>query len=269
MEKLNKDIITEAYSKQEIVEQLTQLGLASDMTVEVHSKFSSAGFIIGGPAVFNDALLQVVGENGNIVMPCQDYYNTEPLFWENPPVSMNLTDKIRENTPGYDIYTSGHRLMGVLVDDIRSRKNAYHSYHPNCGFVSIGKDSKYLMSNQPLSFPLGMKSPIGKMYQMDNSYTLLIGVDYDNCTSWHLAEHMSMVRGIILQGGCIKKAGKDIWKKYLDYDLNSDEFIEIGRQYEKSAQVKIAKVANSVCRFFKMKEAIDFAYEYLKKKYER
>ena len=114
-----------------------------------------------------------------------------------------------------------------------------------------------------------MKSPIGKMYQMDNSYTLLIGVDYDNCTSWHLAEHMSMVRGIILQGGCIKKAGKDIWKKYLDYDLNSDEFIEIGRQYEKSAQVKIAKVANSVCRFFKMKEAIDFVYEYLKKKYER
>ncbi|MGN1399099.1 MAG: aminoglycoside N(3)-acetyltransferase [Erysipelotrichaceae bacterium] len=269
MEKSNKGIVEEAFSKAEIIEQLNQLGLQSDMTVEVHSSFAKVGYVIGGPAAFNDALLQIVGEKGNIVMPCQDYYNTEPLFWQNPPVKMNLADKIRENMPGYDIYTSGHRLMGVLVDDIRSRKTAYHSYHPNCAFVAIGKDSKYLMSNQPLSFPLGMKSPLGKLYQLDNSYTLLIGCDYDNCTSWHLAEHLSMVRGIILQGGCIKKGGKNIWKKYLDYEVNSDEFIEIGRQYEKTAQVRIGKVGNAVCKFFKTREAIDFACGYLLKKYER
>lgn len=262
MEKL----INVAYSKDEIVNQLKQMGLKENMTVEVHSAFSKTDFVIGGPRVFNDALLETVGENGNIVMAAQDYNNSEPLLWENPPMDMALADKYRENMVGYDIYQSGLHLMGILVDDLRSRKNAYLSYHPNCGFVCVGKDSKYLMSNQPLSFPFSMQSPLGKMYKLDNSYTLLVGVDYNNCTSWHLAEYISQVRPIVLQGGCIKKGGKNVWKKYLDYQIDSEIFLEIGNAYQKTGSVKVGKVAGAVCKFFKMSDAIDFATDYLTRK---
>lgn len=258
-----KYIITE----DEAVDQLRHLGLREGMTLEVHSSFSKIGTVVGGPTALNNALIRCVGEYGNIVMANQDAYNTEPLFWENPPIDFRLVKKVRENAIGYDIRSSGLHQMGIVVDELRNRKGTYRSYHPNCAFIANGKDAKELMSNQSLSFPLGLNSPLGKMYQMDNVYTLLIGCDYNSCTSWHLAEYLSECRGIILQGGCIKKEGQNCWKKYLDYDIDTQDFKEIGTLLEKNKSVRIGKLQDATCKLFKMKESVDFAVDFLRRKY--
>lgn len=260
--------IKQVISEEELVAQLKHLGIREGMTLEVHTAFSSLGTVIGGPTAFNNALIRVISSEGNIVMACQDCYNSEPLYWENPPIDFKLMQKVRDNTPGYDIHSSGLHQMGIVVDEFRTRKGVYHSYHPNCGFVAYGKDSKTLMSFQPLSFPLGDKSPLAKLYEIDNSYTLLVGCDYDKCTSWHLAEYLSNCRGIILNGGSVKKDGKSIWKKYLDIELDSQDFLEIGMALERNKSVKIGRLQSASCKLFKLKEAIDFATEYLRSKYE-
>ena len=229
----NDDIINVALSEKEVLRQLQHLGVVEDMCLEVHVSFSSVGTVIGGPTVFVDALLKAVGENGTIVMASQDRNNTEPLFWEDPPAAIRLMDKIRKHTPGYDIYTSGQHLMGIVADNLRVRKSTYHSYHPNSGFIANGKDAKYLLADQPLSFPLSMDSPLGKMYEKENSYILLVGVGYNSATGLHLGEYLSGCRNIILQGGAIKRKGESIWKKYLDIELDSTDFIEIGKEMEK------------------------------------
>lgn len=260
----NNDIITVALNEKEVITQLQHLGVVEDMCLEVHVSFNSVGTVIGGPTTFVDALLKTVGENGTIVMASQDHNNSEPLFWENPPAEIRLMNKIRDNTPGYDIYTSGHHLMGIVVDNLRVRKSTYHSYHPSCGFIANGKDAKYLMANQPLSFPLSMDSPLGKMYEKENSYILLIGVNYNRATGLHLGEYLSDCRNIILQGGAVKKSGETIWKKYLDIELDSSEFIEIGREMEKRKMVRVGKVGNAVCRLFRFADAVNFVRDYLK-----
>ncbi|HPW53730.1 MAG TPA: AAC(3) family N-acetyltransferase [Erysipelotrichaceae bacterium] len=262
----NEEIITMALSEKEVINQLQHLGVVEDMCVEVHVSFNSVGTVIGGPTAFVDALLKTVGSNGTIVMASQDYNNSEPLFWENPPAEIRLMSKIRENTPGYDIYTSGQHLMGIVTDNLRARKSTYHSYHPNSGFIANGKDAKYLMANQPLNFPLSMRSPLGKMYEKEDSYILLIGVGYDKATGLHLGEHLSECRNIILQGGAVKKGGETIWKKYLDIELDSTDFIEIGREMERRKMVRVGKVGNAICRLFRFAEAVDFTRDYLKER---
>lgn len=263
----NDEIISVALSEKELIRQLQHLGVEKDMCLEVHVSFNNVGSVIGGPTTFVDALLKTVGENGTIVMASQDCYNSEPLYWENPTVEIRLMDKIRENTPGYDIYSSGQHLMGIVVDNLRARKSTYHSYHPNSGFIASGKDAKYLMANQPLSFPLDLNSPLGKLYEKKDSCILLVGVGYDKATGLHLAEHLSKVRNIILQGGAIKKSGETIWKKYLDIELDSSEFIEIGKEMEKNKMVRVGKVGNAICRLFNFSEAVDFTCDYLRKRY--
>lgn len=268
MENCRSEMIQQAISEDELVGQLKHLGIKQGMTLEVHTAFSKLGTVLGGPTALNNAIIKAVGQEGNIVMPCQDCFNTEPLFWENPPIDFKLMQKVRDNTPGYDIHSSGLHQMGVVVDEFRTRKGVYHSYHPSCGFVAYGKDSKTLMSFQPLSFPFGDKSPVAKMYETSDSYTLLIGCDYDKCTSWHYGEYLSGCRGIVLNGGSVKKDGQSIWKKYLDIELDSNEFIEIGQALEKSKLVRIGRLQDATCKLFKMKEAIDFVSEYLRRKYE-
>ncbi|MGI6607361.1 MAG: aminoglycoside N(3)-acetyltransferase [Erysipelotrichaceae bacterium] len=260
------DVITVALSEKEVLRQLQHLGVAQDMCLEVHVSFSSVGTVIGGPSVLVDALLKAVGENGTLVMASQDYNNSEPLFWENPPAEIRLMNKIRENTPGYDIYTSGQHLMGVVTDNLKVRKSTFHSYHPNSAFIACGKDAKYLMANQPLSFPFSLDSPLGKMYEKENSYILLIGVGYDKATGLHLGEHLSECRNIILQGGAIKIDGKDVWEKYLDIELDSSIFIEIGKEMEKRKMVRVGKVGDAVCRLFRFSEAVDYIRDYLRER---
>ena len=262
----SEGIITIALNEKELINQLQHLGVVEDMCLEVHVSFNSVGTIIGGPTTFVDALLKAVGNNGTIVMASQDYNNTEPLFWENPAAEIRLMNKIRKNTPGYDIYTSGQHLMGVVVENLRVRKATYHSYHPNSGFIANGKDAKYLMSNQPLSFPLSINSPLGKLYEKENSYILLIGVNYDKATGLHLGEYLSECKNIILQGGAVKIDGETIWKKYLDIELDSTVFIEIGKEMEKRKMVRVGRVGDAICRLFKYTEAVDFTRDYLKER---
>lgn len=267
MDSLENKQINSVITESEITTQLAHLGLRKGMVVEVHSSLKSLGYVVSGASAVVNALLASVGEEGTIVMPAQDCYNTEPLNWCNPPVELRLVEKIRDNTVGFDIYTSGLHQMGAIADDLRARKNTYHSYHPSCGFMANGALAKELMSNQPINFALGEKSPLGKMYDLDNAYILLMGVDYDSATGMHLGEYLSERRKIRLEGGAVKKDGATLWKKYLEIDLDSDEFVEVGKRLEKAKLVKIGKVGEAKCKLVKFKDAVDFTKEYLMEKY--
>ena len=252
-----------ALSKKELENQLVHLGITPDMILEVHCSLRSVGFIIGGAGTFVDALLEVLPQ-GTVVMACQNVDNSEPLNWVNPPIDLSLADKVRENMPGYDIYHSDVHFMGALALNLRSHKQTCRSYHPSCAFIANGKDARELMGGQPLNFPLGHGSPLEKMYNRDNSWIMLVGVDYNTATGLHYAESISQCRPIVLQGGAVTSNGKTQWKKYLDYDLDSSDFVELGKIMEKKKMVRIGKIGNCQVKLFNFRQATDLAIEYFK-----
>lgn len=263
----SKEAISSVITQQEITNQLAYLGVKKGMVLEVHASLSSLGYVVSGASAVVNALLTAISEEGTLVMAAQDSNNTEPLNWQNPPVELRLVKKIRENMTGFDIYTSGLGSMGAIADDLRARKNTYHSYHPSCAFVANGAMAKELMSNQPIHFALSMSSPLGKMYQLENSYILLIGVDYDTATGMHLGEYLSEKRKILLEGGAVKKDGTTMWKKYLEIELDSQEFLEVGKALEKAKLVRIGKIGDAKCKLMKFKDAVDYTKNYLMEKY--
>ncbi len=262
----NTKTLDTAISKKDIISDLRKLGLQEGMTVEVHSSLSSFGYVIGGAQTVVDALMETVGYEGTLVMALQDSNNNEPSYWSRPPIERELWEKVRNSMPAFNPNESEFKSMGDITNNLNRRAGAYRSYHPSCAFVTFGKYGKLIANKHELDFGLGEQSPLGTIYGLP-SYVLLIGVDYDNCTGMHLAEYRSGVRKILLQGGAIEENGYRKWVKYLDIDLDSDEFLEIGKEFEKKGLVTIGKVGNSKCKFFKFAEIVDFATEYLKNKY--
>ncbi len=260
------ELQNEALSKSDLIEQLHNLGVEEGMTLEVHSSLKSLGYVIGGGQAVVDALMDAVSYSGTLVMTIQSSENSEPAYWSRPPVDRKLWKKIRDNTPAFNPDSSEYRNMGEVAENLNRRPGAYRSSHPAQAFVTYGKYAKLIAHNQSLNFGLGEQSPLATLYELP-SYILLIGVDYDKATGMHLGEIRSNVRPIILQGGAIEENGYRKWVQYLDYDMDSQEFIEIGKAMEKSGLVKQGKVGKADCRLMKFAEVVDFTCEYLKKKY--
>ena len=81
-------MIKTALTKKEIVDILRNNGLETGMIVEVHCSLSSTGYIVGGAQTLVDALMEVVGYQGTILMPVHSAHNSEPTFWNNPLLYM-------------------------------------------------------------------------------------------------------------------------------------------------------------------------------------
>ncbi|MBQ1607625.1 MAG: AAC(3) family N-acetyltransferase, partial [Lachnospiraceae bacterium] len=62
-------------TKTDIVTDLKKLGLKQGDTVMVHTALKSIGYVCGGAQTVIEALIEVVGEDGTIMMPTQSWKN--------------------------------------------------------------------------------------------------------------------------------------------------------------------------------------------------
>ena len=62
----------------------------------VHSSLSKLGYVCGGEVAVVEALIDVVGEDGTIVMPTHSADYTDPIFWGEPAVPKEWFEDIRK-----------------------------------------------------------------------------------------------------------------------------------------------------------------------------
>ena len=74
------------YTVQSLGSDLRALGLAAGDTVLVHSSARSLGFAAGGSQAVVQALLDVLGPSGTLVVPTHTPDNNDTADWRNPPV---------------------------------------------------------------------------------------------------------------------------------------------------------------------------------------
>jgi aminoglycoside 3-N-acetyltransferase len=245
-------------------EDFKKLGLESGMVVIIHSSLSSLGWVCGGPVAVIQALMDVVGEEGTIVMPTQSSGNSDPSEWQNPPVPIEWWPIIREEMPAFDQETTPTGGMGKIVEAFRSFPGVKRSTHPMYSFAAWGKDADYLLSEQPLEAGFGQKSPLAKIYEL-NGFILLLGVTHDSNTSLHYAEHAIPNREIVKKSAAITVNGKRVWKEYEEILYNSDPFDELGVDFEKIYPVKYQTIGKATCRLMSQRAIVDFACSWLQK----
>lgn len=66
--------------KKDIVNALQQLGIKSGQNIIVHTSMKSFGFVCGGPQIIIEALIELVGKDGTIIMPTQTWKNMDPAY---------------------------------------------------------------------------------------------------------------------------------------------------------------------------------------------
>ncbi len=154
-----------------LVEEFRAIGINAGDTLMVHSSYKSFGGVDGGPQTVIDALLDVLGEEGTLIMPAFnfDFCKGEP--WD-----------VR-NTPSH---------MGIITELVRQDPRSLRVFHPIYSFSIIGKRAEFLTKERYKS-SYERNSLFGKLRQIDGKI-MVIGLSYnDSMTFFHHVEELEGV----------------------------------------------------------------------------
>lgn len=249
-------------TKEILRERFIELGVMSGDVVYVESDSSKLGYVIGGSESVVEALMEVVGENGTIVMSLKNIENQEPSYHFKNVKYVNTIELIRQHIPAFQASVSSLNGLDAVVQQFRRYNLAVVSSHPSEAVIAWGKQKQYIVEQHPLNFPHSEVSPYGKLYQL-NAKVLLIGCDYSRINAFHLAAHISKLKPVVLQGCAMLVDHKRVWKKYLDLELSTKGFMEVGRQLELKNMVKTLKVQDCEMKLFKLRDGVLGVVNYL------
>ena len=249
-----------------LAEQFAACGLEAGQTVLVHMAMSKIGWVLGGAQAIIEAFLRVLGPTGTLMMPTQTADNTEPSYWQHPPVPESWWPIIREHTPAYDPAITPTRMMGRVAELFRTWPGVIRTSHPVGSFAALGRNAEILTAHHPLENEFGPNSPIGQLYALDG-YILLLGVDHGNNTSLHMAEEHAVwpSKQIVQQGSAMLVNGQRQWVTYQALDFNDDDFPQLGDQYEAEHGIPRHRVGQAEVRFMKQRPLIDWAVGWIER----
>ncbi|WP_138417573.1 aminoglycoside N(3)-acetyltransferase [Aquibacillus sediminis] len=246
-------------------QDFAHLGLKEGDIVLVHTSLSSMGWVCGGTTAVIQALIDVVGEGGTIVMPTQTGDNSDPCDWGNPPMPEQWWPIIREQMPAFEPDVTPSRGMGKIAEAFRSYPGVKRSNHPTYSFAAWGKYADAIVSEQSLEAGFGSSSPLAKMYDL-NAVILLLGVGHDSNTSLHFAEHDVKGKPLVQKGTALLENGERVWKTYEEIDYDADCFEDVGKDFEKTHHVNQATIGLAPSKLMKQRAMIDFARVWLNNK---
>ncbi len=155
-------------SYKDLVEGFKSISIPKGTTLLVHSSMKSFGcHIEGGPMTVIDALREVCGDDGNIVMPTLSF------------------SSIDEDNPFFDVRNTPSDC-GIITEVFRQLPYAYRSVHVVSSAAVIGDKAEYITQYHH-DTPCGPGSPYQKIIELDG-HVLFIGATFGSNTLFHVAE---------------------------------------------------------------------------------
>ncbi len=246
-----------------LISDLELLGIRGGDVIIVHSSLSSLGWVIGGAQAVVEALLEVVGESGTIVMPTHSSHLTEPAHWENPSVPEAWWPEIYAAIPAFDTDLTPTTKMGAIVECFRHVPGIVRSNHPWASFAATGPEAAFITADHRLEEGMGEHSPLGKLYKLD-AKVLLLGVGHANNSSLHLCEHRAnwLGRRQEQQGSAIMVDGQRTWVTYEHLVTDSDDFDQIGVAFDPGRST-IGSVGSGPAKAMNQRQLVDFGVTWM------
>lgn len=175
-------------TKQDFMEVYKSLGINKDTFLEVHASVSKFGYIINKEYDICDSLIETI-TSGVVIMMAHTGEFSDPSEWENPPVPKEWHEIINKHRKPFDGSLFVPERIGKVSQLFCRYKNVVNSNHPTLSMSILNNTD----DNAWLNHDLDDRKLINPLFKLAKSKgkILLIGVDFDSCTSIHLTEFLS------------------------------------------------------------------------------
>jgi aminoglycoside 3-N-acetyltransferase len=233
---------------------LRALGLTSGSIVMMHAAMSKIGRVEAGPGAVLEAILEVLGPGGTLMVPTFSY----------------SYDK-RDVAEAFDKRATPSCNNGILADILWKRPDAQRSDHPAYSVAAVGARAEEVTRDHPIAQPVGEGSPLHRLVQADG-HVLLLGVGQDKNTLVHTAEALSGV-------GYTVVPFKESWGRNVRVKTPQGEILVPQREFSGcslgfpvlepvlSAKgfLKTGLVGQAACQFFRGRDLVSTVLEVLRK----
>lgn len=269
-ELLRRRLITET----QLVKDLQGLGLKPGDTVMLHASVKAVGWIVGGPDVIIQAILDVIGPQGTLMM----YAGWEEAPYLTIALEEGRGEAYLAECPAFDPERSrANRKWSILTEYLRTWPGARRSDHPEASVVAVGAKAAWLTKDHPLHYPYGPGSPFAKLCEAGGK-VLLLGSPLNAVTVLHYAETIAEIpdKRIVRYRMPILREGKRVWVEIEDIDTgegiveghsNEEYFAEIVREYLASSKGRAGTVGAASSYLFDAAELVRFAVRWLERSF--
>lgn len=176
-------------TRAELATALRAAGVRAGATLMAHTRMSAIGWVVGGADAVVLALLDAVGEAGNLLA-----YTA----WEHDAFHIDEWSEDRRTAylrdpPIFDpaLSESMHEV-GRIPERIRTWPGARRSSHPLASVAALGPDAEYLTRDHHLDDGYGPTSPLARLVERGGQ-VLLLGAPLETLTILHHAEAIARV----------------------------------------------------------------------------
>lgn len=240
-------------SIEEIASGLRDTGLGPGDVVLVHSAMRTFGPIAGGADTVIDALLEVIGERGTLVVPTFTFAHEA----EDDPVIDAAHDPSE---------------MGIITETLRRRSEARRSTAYRHSFAALGRRAGVITEVDPALSSFDLRSSFGVMLGL-GAQVVMLGMTYASSTSHHFAEFVCevpyrhtidlMVKVKRPDGSIVEQAMKDYQPKPSGtgsyYGSRHPDFNRLGSMLEDQGKVGLVGIGNCAVRRFALRDLVDLA----------
>lgn len=156
------------YTKEQLVRQLSEMGLLPSDSVMVHSSMKAIGPVEGGADTVVDAFMEYF---------CDGLFMTPAHTW-------------KQMSSGYDIFDPATEpsCVGIIPNIFLKRSGVCRSLHPTHSVAAYGKEAReYVLGDENFTTPCDPKGCFGRLRDID-ARILLIGVTHIRNTYIHSIE---------------------------------------------------------------------------------
>ena len=255
---------TKTLDRAEIRSDLSMLGLPVGSTYLIHSSLRRLGPLADGPSTLAEALVDVLGPRSTIVVPTFTARNsTTTRRFRRLTAGMTPEQIATEEASieGFDRSTTPAQDVGAFAEFIRRRPAAVRSDHPQTSFTALGPSATELTRDHALDCHLGERSPLAKLYTAD-AIVLLLGVGFDVCTCFHLAEYRLATPAPRRLFRCyVQTDDEKILREFIAAEGDDSDFRRLGKVMRARPFVRRARVGRTTMYWFPLRQGVDFAVD--------
>ncbi|MBI3920025.1 MAG: AAC(3) family N-acetyltransferase [Armatimonadetes bacterium] len=168
---------TQSLGKANIVAALTEVGIVTGDLVLVHSGLSDLGHVEGGADTVIDAFLEVLGEQGTLLMPT--FTQSFTCFGGEPALGKGFRPYHPKKSKGW---------VGRIPETFRQRDGVLRSAHPSHSVAGVGPLAEpCLKDHREIDPPTSRNSPFGKLMDLGGKM-VFFGAGLASTTFFHFLE---------------------------------------------------------------------------------